>query len=195
MSMLERGFKSWSERLSAGIRRELSVAPHDPLDPRSLANYLEVTLWTPSDVRGIPEEILAQLLDKDPRGWSAVTQTVGDRTVVIYNPRHSRGRQASNITHELAHIILDHEPGKIMFSHDGSIVMRTFDAKQEDEAGWLSGCLLLPRLALLSALRRGESSEDISKAYGVSEMLVRYRISLCGVAAQVRAADRRQRRP
>src|SRR4051812_1882928 len=126
MSTLERGFKSWSERLSGGIRRELNLESHDPLDPKSLADYLEVTLWTPNDVPGLPVDTLAQLLDVDPRGWSAVTQTIGNRTVVVYNPRHSRGRRSSNIIHELAHVILEHEPGKLILSHDGSIVMRTF---------------------------------------------------------------------
>src|SRR5262245_17736812 len=133
MSTLERGFKSWAERLSVGIRRELELEPYAPLGPRALADYLDVVLWTPRDIPGPPPDVLKQLLERDPWGWSAATQVVDGRTVVIYNPRHSAGRWASNVAHELAHLILDHEPGKIMVSHDGSIVMRTFDAKQEAE--------------------------------------------------------------
>lgn len=194
MSTLDRGFKSWAERLSAGIRRELELEPHAQLDPRALAGYLDVTLWTPSDVPGLPSNVVEQLLERDPWGWSAVTQVVDGGTVVIYNPRHSAGRWASNVTHELAHLILDHEPGKIILSNDGAIVMRTFDAKQEAEAGWLSGCLLLPRVALLRAARAGLSPGQIADEYGVTEVLVNYRLRICGVDTQVRAALTRSRK-
>ena len=195
MSALERGFKTWSERLAVGIRRDLQKPEHAPLPPVELASYLGVTLWTPGDVPGIPDEVLNQLLEQDPWGWSAVTQTVGERVTVIYNPRHSSGRRASNIAHELAHVLLDHEPGRIILSPDGGIAMRTFDGRQEDEAGWLSGCLLLPRLALVRATRAGLTRAKIADDYGVTEVLVNYRIRVCGVEAQMRAATVQRRRP
>jgi Zn-dependent peptidase ImmA (M78 family) len=192
MSTLERGFKSWAERLAGGIRRDLDLAPHAPLPPPQLAEYLDVRLWTPHDVPGLPAKVLDQLLEKDPWGWSAVTQTIGDRITVIYNPRHSPGRRASNITHELAHVLLDHEPSKVILSPDGGIIMRTFDVRQEDEAGWLSGCLLLPRVALIHAIRRGLSVSDTAEEYGVSEVLLNYRTRITGVAAQAARSTRRK---
>jgi Zn-dependent peptidase ImmA (M78 family) len=67
---------------------------------------------------------------------------------VIFNPRKSDGRKASDIVHELAHLILGHDPAKVVFSEDGQIATRTFDQKQEDEANWLAWALLLPREAL-----------------------------------------------
>lgn len=193
MSALERGFKSWAERLSEGVRRDLSVSPSGALDPYKLAAHLAVELLTPQDIVGIPQEVLDQLLEKDPWGWSAVTQIVGKRTIVIFNPRHSAGRRASNVMHEMAHLLLDHEPSKIMLLHDGSLVMRTFDQRQEDEANWLSGCLLLPRVALLRVARERKSTQEIAIEFGVSEVLVNYRVRITGVAAQARSASRARR--
>lgn len=186
MSALERGFKSWAERLSAGIRRELELTPYAPLPPQRLAGYLDVALLTPHEVPGLSTQALHQLLEHDPWGWSAVTHIVGPHTTVIYNPRHSSGRQASNIAHELAHVLLDHDPSTLIMSPDGSVVMRTFDARQEDEASWLSGCLLLPRVALLRAIRSGKSAEGIAEEYGATPILVNYRSRITGVTAQTR---------
>ena len=193
MSVLERGFKSWAERLSEGVRRDLGITPAGVLRADKLAAHLGVELLTPHDIPGIPPEVLDQLLEKDPWGWSAITQIVVKRTIVIINPRHSAGRRASNVMHEMAHLLLDHEPSKIMLLHDGSLVMRTFDQRQEDEANWLSGCLLLPRVALLRVVRERKHSEEIAAEFGVSEVLVNYRVRITGVAAQAKSASRSRR--
>jgi len=191
MSSLERGFKSWAERLSGGVRKDLELEPDAPLPPEFLADYLDVRLLTPHEVDGLGPELLEQLLKKDPWSWSAVTLTAKGLTRVIYNPRHSAGRRASNLMHELAHVLLEHEPAKVILSYDGSIVMRTFDARQEEEAGWLAGCLLLPRVGLLRAVRAGQTPVQIAEGYGVTEVLANYRVRICGVDAQVRALARR----
>jgi Zn-dependent peptidase ImmA (M78 family) len=92
---------------------------------------------TPNDFPGLPKEVLQVLLVDDPGGWSAVSLTTSKRAVVIYNPCHSKARQASDIAHELAHFILSHQPSKLVVSADGQIVMRSYDSKQEEEANWL----------------------------------------------------------
>jgi hypothetical protein len=192
MPTLDRGFKTWAERVSGAVRRELGHAPHDPLPPEELAGYLGVRLWTPLDVPGLPSDVIDQLLKHDPWGWSAVTQVVNGSATVIYNPRHSPGRRASNITHELAHLLLEHDTSRVILSPDGDVAMRTFDAKQEEEASWLSGCLLLPRVALLRGHRTGKSNAAIADDHGVTEVLVAYRSRITGVEAQVRQAGRRR---
>src|SRR5437016_1394810 len=153
MSTLERGFKSFAERTAGSLRTELGLAPHDPLEPVRLAEYLGVKLLEPRQISGLPGDVTGQLLERDPWGWSAVTLFLGEDVLVIYNPRKSKGRRASDITHELAHVILNHEPSTLILSQDGALGMRTFNPKQEDEANWLSWCLLLPREALIHSRR------------------------------------------
>ena len=186
MSTLERGFKAWAERTAVAVRRELDLAPVDPLDPRQLAERLGVLLVNPRDFPDLPRDIVAQLLVRDATGWSAATLLVLDNPMVIYNPTHSPGRQASNIVHELAHIMLKHEPAKVIFSQDEQMATRTFDKRQEDEANWLGWTLLLPRDALVAARRRRMARTKIAQEYGVSANLVRYRLQVTGVDAQMK---------
>ncbi len=192
MGDLDRGFKAWAERTSASLRKELGLNSIEALDPKDLAECLGVNLCTPPDIPGVPREVLNQLLEKDPWGWSAVSHVSEGRALVIYNPKHSAGRQASDIIHELAHIILDHDPGKMIMSQDGTMVMRSYDRKQEEEANWLGWSILLPREALLSAMRLRLSNSQIAKKYGVTEDLVEFRLRVTGVKAQFGRATRRR---
>lgn len=193
MGTLDRGFKSRSERTSLAFRRELGLESQDRLKPEVLAEHLSVGLWTPNNIEGLPGDIVHQLIDKDPWGWSAVSFTASGENFVIYNPRKSSGRRASDITHELVHFILDHEPAKIVLSIELEIGMRSFDQKQEDEANWLAWALLLPRPGLVQARINGSSVQKIAQQFGVAESLVNMRMRLTGVDAQFKAAARLHR--
>jgi Zn-dependent peptidase ImmA (M78 family) len=186
VSLLERGFKSWAEKFAEGLRRELGIEIHSPIDLSRLASFFGSRLLTPQDIPGMSDQHLKQLLDVDHSGWSAVTVCVDQRSVVIHNPRHSRGRQASNIAHEIAHLILEHEPTRLVMSQDGALVMRSFNEKQEEEANWLAWCLLLPRQAIIDALERRVSVGDIAAQFGVSEPLVKFRVQKTGAQVQMR---------
>jgi Zn-dependent peptidase ImmA (M78 family) len=182
--LLERGFKTWAENVAVSIRRDLDLPPHAPLSAHQLAKHLDVTLWVPGDVPNIPAAVVEQLLLRDSDGWSAVTCLANGHARVIYNPTHSLARQNSDIAHELAHIILEHEPGKIVMSHDARIVMRSFDPKQEEEANWLGWSLLLPRTALTHATKAQLGITEIAKKWVVSEQLVEYRTRMTGIRRQ-----------
>lgn len=188
----ERGFKSWAERTSQNFRRDFELPAHAPLEPALLATHLGVRLCTPKDIPGLPHEILNQLLKHDPSGWSAVSIYQRDCGLVIYNPAHSKGRQSSDIMHELAHLVLDHKPATVILSHDGTLVMRSYDQKQEDEANWLAWCLLLPRDALIRCARGALSVEVIAEQYGVSTTLVNFRLRVTGVQAQIHTHQRKR---
>jgi len=181
MPNFERGFKTWAENISSSIRKELGIKPHDPLPVNALANHLKIILFVPNDISEVPNECLKQLLEKDPGGWSATTFHIGDRAVIIYNPKHSKKRQASDVMHEFSHILCNHELAQIILSVDGSIVMKSFDKKQEDEAAWLSGCLLLPRAALLHIKFNRIDDETASNLYCVTNDMLRYRVNVSGV--------------
>jgi len=191
MTRLDRGFKSWVERAAVGLRKELGLRGHDVLVPTRLAEYLGVRLMIPQDVPQVPKDVLDQLLRRDPSGWSAVSVVLQGDAIVIYNPKHSPGRRASDIMHELAHFILDHKPATLIVSQDGGMVMRSYDAKQEEEANCLAWGLLLPREALLDARRMKLSFRQIAEHHGVSEPLVIFRMNTTGVNRQfARRKDR-----
>ena len=186
MPTLERGFKAWAERTAAAVRREHGLSPTEPLDPLHLAARLGVRIVNPRDYPELPSDIRSQLLERDPTGWSAATLFVSDTAIVVYNPEHSRGRQRSDLIHELAHIMLEHDPATVVFSEDGRMATRTFNQKQEDEANWLGWTLLLPRNALVAARQKRMAKAQIARTYGVSEKLVGYRLQVTGVDIQMR---------
>jgi hypothetical protein len=194
MMAFERGFKSWAERLSADVRRDMDLKPEDPVEPLRLAEFFEIAVFTPQTL-GLPEDVLDQLLNKDPWGWSGVSlQLPSGNGLIIYNPKKSKQRQTSDITHELAHFILHHQPATIILSPDGDLAMRSFDKKQEDEANWLAFCLLLPRAALLSSKYAGLTVDEIADRYQVSKVLVNFRLNISGVEAQLQARRKYRKR-
>lgn len=182
---LDRGFKAWAERTATAIRAEQDLSATAPLSPARLAEHLGIVLWTCADVPGITPDILQQLAVNDPWGWSAVTVAVHGRVIVVYNDRKSRGRQASDITHELAHVILSHDPATVILSESIDLSMRTFDQKQEDEANCLAWALLLPREALFDARKNRLPLDRIATAFGVTETLVQYRLRMTGIDVQL----------
>lgn len=185
--MFDRGFKSWCEKFSASKRAELEMDKAAPIDAHLLAKSLGIRVWTPKDVLGLSKESLDTLLYNDgstPSCWSAVTLVVANTTVVILNSSHSIGRQASDLTHELAHRILDHKTHEVNADSTGIMMLSAYDKKQENEADWLSSCLLLPRDALVSIKRKGISIDEAARSYGVSKQMLNYRMAMTGINRQ-----------
>jgi|ERR1051326_5657411 Zn-dependent peptidase ImmA (M78 family) len=191
--MFQRGFKTWCENVAVQYRRRLGLHVFDPLDPFALAKYLGVEIWTPHDVPGVDQECLDTLLVTDTDGWSAITIAVASKSVIILNSEHSRARQASDIAHELSHIILGHKPARMDVTEDGIMILSTYDARQEDEAAWLSGCLLLPRPALITIARSSLDARNASSRYGVSTDMLQYRRNVTGVDHQLKRSQARSR--
>lgn len=158
-----------------------------PLLPEVLAEHLGVLVWEPMDIEGLSQQTCDVLLKREKRCWSAVTLSYADIYVVIYNSSHSQARQASDIMHELSHILIGHESSKIVVFQDGTIFLRTYDQSQEEEASWLANCLLLPRDALLFIGRTNMNRVEACKAYGVSQHLLNYRMNISGVNYQIKA--------
>ena len=103
---------------------------------------------------------------------------------------NSERRRSNDIMHELAHLFIEHVPATVIISPDGALALRTFDRKQEDEANWLSGCLLLPRPALVQIKQSGMGTEDACEVYGVSDELLHFRLNVTGVTVQMKRRRR-----
>ncbi|MGH9891674.1 MAG: ImmA/IrrE family metallo-endopeptidase [bacterium] len=191
--MFARGFKTWCENVAVQQRRELGLAPADPLDPWRLAAHLRITVWTPQDVPGLDQRWLKVLLRDDPDSWSAATLRTGSQRLIILNSAHSGGRPASNLTHELSHLIMDHTPARVDVSQDGFLMLNTYSRDQEEEANWLSGSLLLPREALMLIRRQGLDHKVAAKRYGVSLQMLQYRLKVTAVDVQLTRARQRRR--
>lgn len=63
--------------------------------------------------------------------------------LIAFNPLSALSRRTSDLAHEFAHLLFDHDLSRIKTL--GDITFLTCDSIQEGEAAWLSGCLILPR--------------------------------------------------
>lgn len=187
--MFERGFKSWCEHQSLDLRRQLGQRQIDPLDPRALAAHLKIQVWTASDVKGLSTGARSALEAADA-GWSAVTLEFPQqqRKLIILNQTHSLRRRSSDLTHELAHHLCGHRPSSLEVSEEGLLMLETYSRKDEEEADWLAGCLLLPRPALMHIKRRFADDDAAAETYMVSRAMLKYRLDVTGVNYQSRRA-------
>lgn len=87
--------------------------------------------------------------------------------------------------HECSHVILNHKPAQAMQSQ-GGILISSYDRQQEDEADWLGGTLLLPRIALLKIAQEGVNYPEHTRHYVVSDDMLRMRLDRTGVSIQMR---------
>jgi len=187
-NVFNRGFKTSCENVARQQRRQLNLLPSDPLNPWTLAQHLGIAVHSVEDVPGLAPDCMQTLLRDDPDSWSAVTVSSGGRSVIILNSSHSRPRLASDLVHEIAHILLGHSPARVDVTEDGCLMLSMYDRNQEDEANWLAGCLLLPRDAVVFIRRRRLELTAAAQKYGTSMEMLNYRIRVTGVDYQFKKA-------
>ena len=187
---LRRGFKSEAERIARRVRVDLGLNAADPVAPELIAELLGIEVRAGDEL--LPRERFQELEDIQPDAFSACTLRPSlDRVVVVHNPLSPKTRRKSDVAHELAHMLLDHELSRVQ--RLGDITFLSCDPVQEEEAAWLSGCLLLPRALLLADVSRGAGAEEIARKHGVSERMAQYRLDVTGVVRQNQAAVRKKR--
>lgn len=180
---MRRGFKTEARDISREIRAELGLTMLDPLDPWILAAHLAIPVWRLSEYRALAPKAAASLAGAQQSAFSAMVAFIGHRRVVIHNDSHALTRQRSDISHELAHALLMHEPHVV---RDGQ--PPHFDPAQEDEAGWLGGTLLVTEESCLAACRSNVALAEAAARMGVSEDLMRWRINATGARKRVTRA-------
>jgi Zn-dependent peptidase ImmA (M78 family) len=181
---LPRGFKAEAERHADKLRGQLGIGPNAHVDIRRVADILGVRIVAAD--RLIARDRLEEIERLQAFAFSACTFEINDKPVIVFNPIRTDERQTSDIAHELAHIILEHELSEIHYLDD--VPFRTCQADQEEQATAFAGTLLLPRQLLLDAARNGESFEHVAARLGVSVEMARFRWNTTGVARQALAA-------
>ena len=166
------------------FRQELGLAPQEALCPWRLATHLDIPLLRLSQFANNPDiSYLCSASGK--KEFSAMVCFDGIAAFVIYNDAHAPTRQAADISHEIAHIVLRHPPKPPIDQH-GS---RDYDPAFEAEAHWLGPALLISEEAALHIVAQGFSMPLASRLYGASQDLISMRINVVG--ARKRLARRR----
>lgn len=186
---LRRGFKAEAERLSKDIWAGMRLAADDRMDAVKLAEHVGCIVRSAGDL--VDAAKLKELYRIQEDAFFACTfKLPRSRFAVVFNPLMSERRRNSDLAHEVAHIVLGHSLSHLARLGDQAFL--TCDRQQEEEAAWLSGCLLLPRFALMNDLRKRRSSATIAKSRMLSREMVDYRVRVTGAARQLAAAKRRR---
>src|SRR6266508_4845897 len=183
---MRRGFKAEADRRAEALREEMRRAPADRVDAIAIARHLGAEVRRADELTSLAK--LQALEELQPGSFSACTFSLGDRHVVVYSPLAHLGRRQSDIAHEAAHILLDHQVKEVQ--HIAGLSFFTCDPDEEHEANWQAGCLLLPRSVLLAAAKRGLDAADIAEIYGTSESMAAFRLRTSGVLRQLQAGNR-----
>lgn len=170
-----------AERRATELRTSMGLKTDSRLDIREAAQHLNVLVRSAGDLVSIGR--LEELERIQAYAFSAATFDIRGRNVIVTNPLNSQARQNSDVAHELAHIMLEHDLTEIRSI--GETAFRTCTPSQEEEATTLGSTILLPRPLLMKAARRGATPDAIAAEFEVTDSMARYRYNSTGVAKQV----------
>ncbi len=184
---LQRGFKAEAERLAKDIWSAMRLTPSDCMDAVDLAKHVGCVVRSADALVDIAK--LKELKRiQDDAFFACTFKLPGDRHAIVFNPLMPDTRRNSDVAHEVAHIVLDHRLSRL--ERLGNVAFLSCDKQQEEEAAWLSGCLLLPRFALSHDVTKRMASKTIAENRVLSNDMVDYRVRVTGVARQLAAGRR-----
>jgi Zn-dependent peptidase ImmA (M78 family) len=186
---LRRGFKTEANDIAREIRGELGLHSTAVLDPRRLAELLAIPVIPLSAFSEIPQ-VVRYFTRKNKGEFSGLTVFRGTERLVVFNDGHSPARQASDVTHELSHGLLLHDPKPALDSKG----CREWDQDCEEEANWLASVLLVTEEAALAIAQKGLTEAAAAATYGVSVPLMRWRLNMTAARIRVARARRYSRR-
>jgi hypothetical protein len=181
---LRHGFKADAKRLSIEVRRAHGFGDYDPVDCFELARRLGVSLYLVSD---FPTDHAHHLLHADPRAFSAATLRSDGRYGVLLNDGQVAERQASNLAHELGHVVLKHEEFPPLNDHG----CREHDADIEAEAEYFGSVLLVTDAAVMRVARAGTAIDVAAARYSVSKQMMQWRYNDSGARRRLERERRR----
>jgi Zn-dependent peptidase ImmA (M78 family) len=184
---LPRGFKANAERESLRLRGELGLRHTQALDVTKLADHMDVEIVSAEDLIDIGH--LEELERIQAYSFSAATFEVNGRAIIVSSPLRTPGRLASDIAHELSHLLLKHELSEVR--EISGVPFRTCRPEEEEQATNFGGTLLLPRSLLVAAARQGHGPEEIAKKYNVTVEMARFRYNSTGVGSQMASRARK----
>jgi hypothetical protein len=192
--------KAEISRRAVEIRKtDLGLTEYQHLCPYELARQHGVAVYPLNELvaAGCPEESVGFFTTERPEAWSAALVPSGTGQFIVENTVHLRRRRRSNIAHEMAHLLLEHEFDRILFStNDKAGGCRNPASKDmEWEAAELGAELLLPLAAARRAATLNKTNEEVAELYDVSVQLAAWRMNATGarIFAQ-RLADKWARR-
>jgi Zn-dependent peptidase ImmA (M78 family) len=181
--MARRWTQEKMKEVAAEERSGLGLGPLEPLDPYALAREHGIPVYPIDELpdEHCSKEAVAHFTVTRPKVWSAALIPVGSVRLILENTGHSLMRRCSSVAHEMSHHLLEHEFDDVLLTDDGC---RKINSRNENEANFLAGELLIPYQAALKAAFAGKTNDEIATAYGVSAQFAQMRMKGARIHAQ-----------
>ena len=195
--------QGWTKKalqdLALEVRREIGTGPHGQLDLDRLTDEYGIPVYAMRDLGGgCSTDALEYFTLLRPEAWSAALVPAGTGRFIVENCAHTLQRRRSNVAHEMSHLLLEHEFEGILFSDGGCRELGPEMAVKERQASDLSGELLIPMSAAITAALSKKSDEEVAEQFNVSARFAAWRMNASGArkialrTLQKRAAQTRR---
>lgn len=169
------------EQAAEKLRADLGMSHDEPLDSLRI-EVKGVTVIPVGKTNILDARTASQLLENAGGEWSAMSVPLdleNEEWAVLLNDSHTVERQRVTLLEEFWHILLGHRLTKI--AKVAEAYGRTYDKAEEHDAFYLASATLLPKAAVIAAVSKKFSSEQIAQMFGTSPELVDYRIKRLGL--------------
>jgi Zn-dependent peptidase ImmA (M78 family) len=180
-------------RLAVEIRKvDLGLTEYERLCPYQHADEHGVDVYSLTDLAaaGCPQEAIDFFTSVRPESWSAALVPNGTGQFIVENGIHLPRRRRSNVAHEMAHLLLEHEFDRILFT-DG---MRGCRNPATKEMEYEAAELLLPSAAARWAAALKKTDEEVADLFDVSVEFARWRMNATGARLIAQRAARKRTR-
>jgi Zn-dependent peptidase ImmA (M78 family) len=168
--------KAKLENLAREVRGELGLGQNDPLDPYRLADEYGIPIYPIDSLPefGCSERAIRHFAENRPKAWSAALIPVGTSRLIIENTAHAPVRRRTNTTHEMSHVLLEHDFDNPLLTDDGC---RRYDPTKERQATELAGELLIPTKAAINAAFANKTNAQVASHFEVSIQFAQMRMA------------------
>lgn len=107
---LRRGFIGEANEIALSIRKELDLVASAPLSPWLVAEHLDIPVVAMSSLSNEATSAVIHFSHRSQSAFSGATVFDGLFRMIVYNDSHAPGRQANDVSHEISHALLRHQP-------------------------------------------------------------------------------------
>lgn len=169
------------EQAAEKFRADLGLSHDERLD--SLRIEVEGVRVIPVGMTNcLDARTVSQLRGNAGGEWSAMSVPLdpgNENWAILLNDSHTVERQRVTVLEEFWHILLGHKLTKI--ARVAEAYGRTYDKTEEHDAYYVASATLLPKAAIIDAVSKNRSSDQIARQFGTSSELVDYRIKRLGL--------------
>ncbi|QKW40557.1 ImmA/IrrE family metallo-endopeptidase [Actinomadura sp. NAK00032] len=167
------------QALALDLRAEVGLTYDAPFDPYRLCSDYGVPVYPIEGLSefGCPADAIEYFTLLRPGMWSAALIPHGTARFIVENTAHEPVRRRSNVTHEVGHLILEHEFDGALLTDEGC---RKMNPQAEKEAVYLSAELLVPKKAAIRAAFAGHDNARVAREFNVSERFAQWRMDASG---------------